>query len=449
MRRLLGLISSALRRVTGRAVAPPAEVAPPPTDFTPQKCELHLLEAGPPQRAELTRAEGLNLYRVMQTLRQVEATADQLYKQKVIRGFCRLNIGQEACVAGIEAAVAPSDHLITGCHAHSYAHTRGVAVSDILSELTGRAGGVAKGRGGSMHLYAPRFYGGNGSVGAQVPLGAGVALAFQYRNTDQVCVAVYGDGAASQGQVFEAFNMAALWKLPCVFVCENHQYGTGTPLGRASASPAHYRRGGVIPGIRVDGMDVLGVREATRFAAEHCRSGKGPMVMELLTYCYHRHSTSDPGVSSRQEVQEVRPGQEVQEVRLGQEVQEVRLGQEVQEVRLGQEVQEVRPGRDPIALLKERMLGSNMASVQEFKAVDMVVHQEVEEASRLAMSYPAPPLECLCDHIYCNQPPLGVRGTHPWSRLTSVSQRPRPTPPVHRGQRSPPAPQKHLVAQSV
>ncbi|XP_058506182.1 pyruvate dehydrogenase E1 component subunit alpha, somatic form, mitochondrial-like isoform X6 [Solea solea] len=272
-------------------------------DFTPRvtfdikKCDLHGLEAGPPLKAELTREQGLEYYRTMQTVRRMELKADQLYKQKIVRGFCHLYDGQEACAAGIEAAINLSDHLITAYRAHGYTFTRGVSVREIMAELTGRKGGVAKGKGGSMHMYAPHFYGGNGIVGAQVPLGAGVALACRYQGNGQICVSLYGDGAANQGQIFETFNMAALWKLPCIFVCENNKYGMGTSVERASASTDYYKRGDFIPGIRVDGMDILCVREATKFAADHCRSGKGPILMELQTYRYHGHSMSDPGVS--------------------------------------------------------------------------------------------------------------------------------------------------------
>ncbi|XP_034416370.1 pyruvate dehydrogenase E1 subunit alpha 1b isoform X1 [Cyclopterus lumpus] len=362
-------------------------------DFTSQatfdikKCDVHRLEEAPPLKAELTRDQGLQYYRVMQTVRRMELKADQLYKQKIIRGFCHLYDGQEACAVGIEAAINPSDHLITAYRAHGYTYTRGIAVKEILAELTGRKGGVAKGKGGSMHMYAPHFYGGNGIVGAQVPLGAGIALACQYQGNNQVCVSLYGDGAANQGQLFEAFNMAALWKLPCVFVCENNKYGMGTSVERASASTDYYKRGDYIPGIRVDGMDVLCVREATRFAADHCRSGKGPIIMELQTYRYHGHSMSDPGVSYRTR----------------------------------DEIQEVRSKSDPITMLKERMLSNNMASVEEFKEIDVAIRKEVEEAAQFATSDPEPPLEELCNHLFSNDLPLEVRGTNPWVQLKSVS----------------------------
>ncbi|CAL8399198.1 unnamed protein product [Arctogadus glacialis] len=362
-------------------------------DFTPKasfeikKCDVHRLEEGPPGQAELTREQGLHYYRTMQTIRRMELKADQLYKQKIIRGFCHLYDGQEACAMGIEAAINPTDHVITAYRAHGYTYTRGVPVKQILAELTGRKGGIAKGKGGSMHMYAPNFYGGNGIVGAQVPLGAGIALACKYLGNNQVCVTLYGDGAANQGQIFEAYNMAALWKLPCIFICENNKYGMGTSVERSSASTDYYRRGDYIPGLRVDGMDVLSVREATKFAADHCRAGKGPILMELQTYRYHGHSMSDPGVSYRTR----------------------------------EEIQEVRSKSDPIAMLKDRMLSNKMAAMEEFKEMDSEIRKEIEEAALFATSDSEPPLDALCDHIFHNEPPLEVRGTTPWSKLKSSS----------------------------
>ncbi|XP_033841845.1 pyruvate dehydrogenase E1 component subunit alpha, mitochondrial-like isoform X1 [Periophthalmus magnuspinnatus] len=437
MRNMFSLIANALCRITGRNVAeqtvsellidlselvrvssgetqirrlppePPPELESEPidntaaqvvasrsfTDFTPQvtfsikKCDVHGLEEGPPDTSVLTRDQGLGFYRCMQTIRRMELKADQLYKQKIIRGFCHLYDGQEACAAGIEAGIERTDHVITAYRAHGFTYTRGVSAKEILAELTGRKGGVAKGKGGSMHMYAPHFYGGNGIVGAQVPLGAGVALACQYQGNNQICVSLYGDGAANQGQLFETYNMAALWKLPCVFVCENNRYGMGTAVERAAASTDYYKRGDYIPGLRVDGMDVLCVREATKFAADHCRSGKGPILLELQTYRYHGHSMSDPGVSYRTR----------------------------------EEIQEVRTKNDPISMLKERMLSNNMASTEEFKEIDIEIRKEVEEAAQFATSDPEPPLDDLCNCIYHNSPPLEVRGTHPWAKLVSVS----------------------------
>lgn len=264
-----------------------------------KKCDLYLLDYGPPTSTVLTRAEALEYYRTMQVIRRMELKADQLYKQKFIRGFCHLCDGQEACCVGLEAGINPTDHIITSYRAHGLCYTRGLSVKSILAELTGRKGGCAKGKGGSMHMYCKNFYGGNGIVGAQVPLGAGVAFACKYLKNGQVCLALYGDGAANQGQVFEAYNMSALWKLPCVFICENNRYGMGTSNERAAASTDYHKKGFIIPGLRVNGMDILSVREATKFAADHCRSGKGPILMELQTYRYHGHSMSDPGISCR------------------------------------------------------------------------------------------------------------------------------------------------------
>ncbi|XP_016147187.1 pyruvate dehydrogenase E1 component subunit alpha, mitochondrial-like isoform X2 [Sinocyclocheilus grahami] len=362
-------------------------------DFTPQasfdikKCDVHKLEEGPPLQAVLTREEGLQYYRTMQTIRRMELKADQLYKQKIIRGFCHLYDGQEACAVGIEAGINLSDHLITAYRAHGYTLTRGGTVREIMAELTGRRGGIAKGKGGSMHMYTKHFYGGNGIVGAQVPLGAGVALACKYLGKNELCVCLYGDGAANQGQIFETYNMASLWKLPCIFICENNKYGMGTSVERAAASTDYYKRGDFIPGLRVDGMDVLCVREATKLAAEHCRSGKGPILMELQTYRYHGHSMSDPGISYRTR----------------------------------DEIQEVRSKSDPISMLKDRMLSNNMASVEELKEIDVEVRKEIEDAAQFATTDPEPPLDDLCNHIFYNDPPMEVRGTNPWTKLKSIS----------------------------
>ncbi|XP_034153700.2 pyruvate dehydrogenase E1 subunit alpha 1b [Pangasianodon hypophthalmus] len=393
MQNMLPFISIALRGAARNKLSAVVLVSRSYANFTPQAtfdikpCDLYRLDEGPPTQAVLTREEGLSYYRTMQMMRRMELKADQLYKQKVIRGFCHLYDGQEACAMGIEAAINSTDHLITAYRAHAFTYTRGVPVREILAELTGRRGGVAKGKGGSMHMYAKNFYGGNGIVGAQVPLGAGVALACQYQGNNGVSLALYGDGAANQGQIFEAYNMAALWKLPCIFVCENNKYGMGTAVERASASTEYYKRGEFIPGLRVDGMDLLCVREATKFAADHCRAGKGPMLMELLTYRYHGHSMSDPGISYRTR----------------------------------EEVQEVRSKSDPITMLKDRLLNNNMASVEELKEIDVEVRKEVEEAAQFATSDPEPPLEELCNHVFYNEPPMEVRGAHPWSTLRSTS----------------------------
>ncbi|KAM7159573.1 pyruvate dehydrogenase E1 component subunit alpha, testis-specific form, mitochondrial isoform 1-T1 [Molossus nigricans] len=355
--------------------------------FEIKQCDLFLLEEGPPVTAVLTREDGLKYYKMMQTVRRMELKADQLYKQKLIRGFCHLCDGQEACCVGLEAGINPTDHVITSYRAHGLCYTRGLSVRSILAELTGRREGCAKGKGGSMHMYCSYFYGGNGIVGAQVPLGAGISLACKYLSNNQVCLTVYGDGAANQGQIAETFNMAALWKLPCVFICENNRYGMGTAAERAAASTDYYKRGSFIPGLRVDGMDVLCVREATKFAADYCRAGKGPIVMELQTYRYHGHSMSDPGISYRTR----------------------------------EEVQGVRRKSDPIMLLRDRMVNGKLASVEELKEIDAEVRKEIDVAAQIAVTCPEPPLEEIAHHVYSDNPPFEVRGANQWVKFKSIS----------------------------
>uniref|UniRef100_A0A8B9VMW4 Pyruvate dehydrogenase E1 component subunit alpha n=2 Tax=Anatinae TaxID=2068716 RepID=A0A8B9VMW4_9AVES len=346
--------------------------------FEIKKCDLHRLEEGPSTTAVMTREEGLHYYKTMQTIRRMELKSDQLYKQKIIRGFCHLYDGQEACCVGLEVAIKPTDHVITAYRAHGFTYARGVPVREILAELTGRKGGCVKGKGGSMHMYTKNFYGGNGIVGAQVPLGAGIALACKYFGKNEVCLTLYGDGAANQGQIFETYNMAALWKLPCVFICENNRYGMGTSVERAAASTDYYKRGDFIPGLRVDGMDVLCVREAAKFATEHCRAGKGPIVMELQTYRYHGHSMSDPGIRYC-------------------EILYWHL----------------------LKIIKYRW--SKSGNCHGFGEIDVAVRKEIEEAAQFATTDPEPPLEELGNHIYYNEPPFEVRGPNQWIKYKSVS----------------------------
>nr|XP_019596642.1 PREDICTED: pyruvate dehydrogenase E1 component subunit alpha, testis-specific form, mitochondrial isoform X1 [Rhinolophus sinicus] len=355
--------------------------------FEIKKCDLYRLEEGPPVATVLTRDDALKYYKTMQTIRRMELKADQLYKQKFIRGFCHLCDGQEACCVGLEAGINPTDHVITSYRAHGFCYTRGLSVLSILAELTGRRGGCAKGKGGSMHMYSKNFYGGNGIVGAQGPLGAGIALACKYKGNDEIALTVYGDGAANQGQISEAYNMAALWKLPCIFICENNLYGMGTAVERAAASTDYYKRGNFIPGLRVDGMDILCVREATKFAADYCRSGKGPIVMELLTYRYHGHSMSDPGVSYRTR----------------------------------EEIHNVRNMSDPVKLLKDRMVSNKLASIEELKEIDVEVRKEIDDAAQFATTDPEPPLEEIGHHIYSSSPPFEVRGANQWIKFKSIS----------------------------
>lgn len=267
--------------------------------------------SAPATNYSATEEELLEYYRMMLLIRRFEEKAGQLYGMGHIGGFCHLYIGQEAVVTGLEALRKEGDQVITGYRDHGHMLACGMDPKGVMAELTGRAGGLSAGKGGSMHMFSSekKFYGGHGIVGAQVPIGAGLAFANKYRGNDNVSFAYFGDGAANQGQVFEAMNMAQLWKLPVIFVIENNQYAMGTSVKRASAETHFYRRGASfgIPGKEVDGMDVVAVREEAREAVEHARSGEGPYVLEMKTYRYRGHSMSDPAkYRTRDEVDDVR-----------------------------------------------------------------------------------------------------------------------------------------------
>ena len=261
---------------------------------------------------EATKDELLKFYRDMLLIRRFEEKAGQLYGLGLIGGFCHLYIGQEAVAIGLQSALTPGkDSVITGYRDHGHMLAYGIDPNVIMAELTGRAAGISRGKGGSMHMFSTshKFYGGHGIVGAQVSLGAGLAFGHKYSGDGGICLAYFGDGASNQGQVYESFNMAELWKLPIIFVIENNQYAMGTSVNRASAEDQLYRRGESfrIPGIQVDGMDVLAVRGAAEVAIDWVRSGKGPVLLEMKTYRYRGHSMSDPAkYRSRDEVQAVR-----------------------------------------------------------------------------------------------------------------------------------------------
>uniref|UniRef100_A0A8D8TZ25 Pyruvate dehydrogenase E1 component subunit alpha n=1 Tax=Cacopsylla melanoneura TaxID=428564 RepID=A0A8D8TZ25_9HEMI len=352
--------------------------------FETKAYKLHKLDQGPCTNVTVTQEDALLYYKQMQTIRRLETGAGNLYKEKVIRGFCHLSSGQEACGVGIAAVMNSDDSIITAYRAHGIAYLMGVSPLGVLAELTGRASGCARGKGGSMHMYAKNFYGGNGIVGAQVPLGVGIAFAAKYSGTKGVCFALYGDGAANQGQVFEVYNIAKLWNIPCIFVCENNGYGMGTSADRAAASTQYYTRGDYVPGIWVDGMDVLAVREASRFAVDYCRSDKGPIVLETATYRYSGHSMSDPGTSYRTR----------------------------------DEIQEVRQTRDPISSFKEKIVNSGLVTPEQLKKIDTEVKAEIDATLKKARADVEIGPDELTGDIYAEPLESAIRGTTPFNTFT-------------------------------
>ncbi|EZF25974.1 pyruvate dehydrogenase (acetyl-transferring) E1 component, alpha subunit [Trichophyton rubrum D6] len=332
----------------------------------------------PPYTLKTTKKELKQMYYDMVSIRRMEMAADRLYKEKKIRGFCHLSTGQEAVATGIEHAITPDDKLITAYRCHGFAMMRGGTVRSIIGELLGRREGIAYGKGGSMHMFAKNFFGGNGIVGAQVPVGAGLAFAQQYNGEANTTVCLYGDGASNQGQVFEAFNMAKLWNLPVMFGCENNKYGMGTAANRSSALTDYYKRGQYIPGIKINGMDVLAIKAAVQYGREYTVSGQGPLVFEYVTYRYGGHSMSDPGTTYRTR----------------------------------EEIQRMRSTNDPIAGLKQKLLDWNITSEDELKAIDKDARSMVDEEVAIAEKMPVPDAtpRILFEDIY-------VRGSEPkWMR---------------------------------
>ncbi|QDH17829.1 pyruvate dehydrogenase (acetyl-transferring) E1 component subunit alpha [Swingsia samuiensis] len=297
-------------------------------------------------------------YKDMLLVRRFEEKAGQLYGMGLIGGFCHLYIGQEAVVVGLGLNMKEGDQSITSYRDHGQMLVAGMTARGVMAELTGRAGGYSRGKGGSMHMFSreKEFYGGHGIVGAQVAIGTGLAFANKYRGTDDVAVVYFGEGASSQGQVFESFNLAALHKLPCVYVIENNRYGMGTSIERASASKDLSRNGEPwgIPSRKVDGMDVFAVNQAAQEAFEHCRSGKGPFLLEMETYRYRGHSMSDPA-----------------------------------KYRQRSEVDEIRNNRDPINTLKTEMLNNGITE-DIFKEIEKDVKAVVADAVEFAQTSPEP-----------------------------------------------------------
>ncbi|MCL6708738.1 pyruvate dehydrogenase (acetyl-transferring) E1 component subunit alpha [Pseudomonas sp. R2.Fl] len=309
--------------------------------------------------AEFTKEDELSAYREMLLIRRFEEKAGQLYGMGFIGGFCHLYIGQEAVVVGMQMALKEGDQVITGYRDHGHMLATGMSARGVMAELTGRRGGYSKGKGGSMHMFSKEknFYGGHGIVGAQVSLGTGLGFANRYRNNGAVSIAYFGDGAANQGQVYESFNMAELWKLPVVYVIENNRYAMGTSNARSTAQSDYSKRGASfgIPGLQVDGMDVRAVLAAGEQALDYARSGKGPVILEMLTYRYRGHSMSDPA-----------------------------------KYRSKDEVQKMRSEHDPIEQVRARLLEKNWATEDELKAIDKDVRDIVADSADFAQSDPEP-----------------------------------------------------------
>ena len=301
----------------------------------------------------------LHYYRQMLLIRRFEEKAGQLYGMGLIGGFCHLYIGQEAVVVGMMATASSNDSVITSYRDHGHMLACDMDPKGVMAELTGRRGGYSKGKGGSMHMFSreKNFFGGHGIVGAQIPLGTGLAFAHQYKDDGGVCHAYCGDGAINQGQIYESFNMAQLWKLPVIYVIENNRYGMGTAIERASATTELYRRGDSfgIPGAKVDGMDVLAVKAAAEKAANRCRTGKGPFILEMETYRYRGHSMSDPA-----------------------------------KYRDKEEVSKVRKESDPIDKLRDKLIAAKDADEATLKDIDKDIKAVVTAAADFAQASEEP-----------------------------------------------------------
>jgi pyruvate dehydrogenase E1 component alpha subunit len=342
-----------------KAAAPVKSAAKPAKARTAKAGADKASAAAPSNMAVFTREEDLHAYREMLLIRRFEEKAGQMYGMGLIGGFCHLYIGQEAVVVGMQMASKEGDQVITGYRDHGHMLACGMESRGVMAELTGRRGGYSRGKGGSMHMFSreKNFYGGHGIVGAQVSLGTGLGFANWYREDGRVSLAYFGDGAANQGQVYESFNMAQLWKLPVVFIIENNRYAMGTSVNRASAQTDFSRRGVSfgIPGEQVDGMDVRAVRDAATRAIEHARSGQGPYILEMQTYRYRGHSMSDPA-----------------------------------KYRSKDEVQRMREEHDPIEQVRGRLTREFKVGEDELKAIDAKVREIVNDAAEFATHDPEP-----------------------------------------------------------
>lgn len=344
---------------TARTAKRPASDVAAASAAPPSNASASIVKPSTPVDYKPSKDELLEFYRQMVLIRRFEEKAGQLYGLGLIGGFCHLYIGQEAVAVGIQSALTPGkDSVITGYRDHGHMLAYGIDPNIIMAELTGRAAGISKGKGGSMHMFSVehKFFGGHGIVGAQVSLGTGLGFAHKYKGDGGVCVAYFGDGASNQGQVYESFNMAELWKLPVIFVIENNQYAMGTSVNRSSAEDQLFRRGESfrIPGLQVNGMDVLAVRGATEEALKWVQGGNGPILLEMKTYRYRGHSMSDPA-----------------------------------KYRSREEVQEMREKSDPIEGIKKHLEAAGITE-DEIKAIDQSIRKIVNDSADFAETAPEP-----------------------------------------------------------
>lgn len=392
-----------LRSVASRLVARASAVTPAVRTVTATRCmstySFDLPEfktwgevETPASTTEATAEELLEYYRQMFVIRRTEIASDVEYKARNIRGFCHLYDGQEAVAMGIEAGLTREDSIITTYRCHGFDLVRGGTVEALMAEMFGFDNGSQQGKGGSMHLYNKKtnFWGGAGIVGAQVPVGTGVALANKFKGAGKwpvpVSVSLYGDGAANQGQIWEAANIAKLWDLPALYVIENNHYGMGTSVERHSCNTEYYTSGGrVIPGIQINGMDVLAVREGMRTAKAHAANGKGPLFVEIVTYRYHGHSMSDPGITYRDR----------------------------------EEVEDVRKNQDCLLLLKKRIVESGAATEADIKALEKEVRAHVNAEVKKAKQGNEPNVKELYTHVYDGEAPPFIRGVEIQSSIVN------------------------------
>lgn len=320
----------------------------------------------------LSKDQYLKAYHQMLLIRRFEEKCGQLYGMGLIAGFCHLYIGQEAVITGINLAKKPADHTITSYRDHGHILAAGIDPKSVLAELTGKFAGCSKGKGGSMHMFDPEnnFHGGHGIVGAQVPIGTGIAFAEKYKATDNICFTFFGDGAAHQGQVYESFNMAKLWNLPVIYILENNEYAMGTSVERSAGMKDLWRRGESfgIPGKQIDGMNIEAVYTAAMEAADYVRKGNGPILLEMKTYRYRGHSMSDPA-----------------------------------KYRSKEEVDNYKENKDPIENIRNKILQSKFATEDELKNIEKQIKDIVAEAAEFAINAPEPELSELYTDVYVEE----------------------------------------------